>query len=357
MSEQQTEDKAVETLELYPGAEAIEQPEGVDLNFEVVEEANETTEPEAEAEPEAEVQSDTDNTEEAVAEQTTEEPTAEVEETVEEPAEEPAEETEQVAETEEAVEEPEAQKPKKPMVPKSRLDQALNKQKELQRKLEEIQNKQAESEATPTPSYDFDKAEVEYQALVLDGKTQEAATLRKEIRAAERDSLRQEMQEDVTQTVSANQEQAETQKLAAQIEAEFTVFDQNHEDFNESYAQEVIALRDGYIQHNLSGPEALRKAADMVIKNYDLRGATASEAETPTLAAKKAPTKPHVDEVARKRKQVNEKLKAAEAQPPELPGESSSAHGEKPLDIDNMTEDEFNALPPATIARLRGDVL
>ena len=119
--------------------------------------------------------------------------------------------------------------------------------------------------------YDFDKAEVEYQALVLDGKTQEAATLRKDIRAAERDSLRQEMQEDVTQTVSANQEQAETQKLAAQIEAEFTVFDQNHEDFNESYAQEVIALRDGYIQHNLSGPEALRKAADMVIKNYDLQ--------------------------------------------------------------------------------------
>lgn len=355
MSEQQTEDKAVETPELYPGAEAIEQPEGVDLNFEVVEETNETTEPEAEAEPEAEVQSDTDNTEEAVAEQTTEEPTAEVEETVEEPT----EETEQVAEpaeTEEAVEEPEVKKPKKPMVPKSRLDQALNKQKELQRKLEEIQNKQAEAEATPTPSYDFDKAEVEYQALVLDGKTQEAATLRKDIRAAERDSLRQEMQEDVTQTVSANQEQAETQKLAAQIEAEFTVFDQNHEDFNESYAQEVIALRDGYIQHNLSGPEALRKAADMVIKNYDLLGSTASEAETPTLAAKKAPTKPHVDEVARKRKQVTEKLKAAEAQPPELPGESSSAHGDKPLDIDNMTEDEFNALPPATIARLRGDV-
>ena len=53
------------------------------------------------------------------------------------------------------------------MVPKSRLDQALNKQKELQRKLEEIQNKQTESEATPTPSYDFDKAEVDYQGVGL----------------------------------------------------------------------------------------------------------------------------------------------------------------------------------------------
>tara|TARA_A100001037_G_scaffold70362_1_gene62945 strand:+ start:11308 stop:12375 length:1068 start_codon:yes stop_codon:yes gene_type:complete len=355
MSEQQTEEKAVE-LEVMPGAEAMEQPENIDLNFEVVEEANETTEPETEAEPEVEAQSDTDNTEEAVAEETTEEPTAEVEETVEEPA----EETEQVAEqteTEEVVEEPPVEKPKKQMVPKSRLDQALNKQKELQRKLEEIQNKQTESEATPTPSYDFDKAEVDYQALVLDGKSQEAVALRKEIRAAEREALRQEMQEDVTQTVSANQEQAETQKLAAEIEAEFTIFDQNHKDFNESMAQEVIALRDGFIQHNHSGPEALRKAADMVIKAYDLRGPASQQAETPTLAAKKAPTKPPVDEVARKRKQVNEKLKAAEAQPPELPGESSAAHGEKPLDIDNMTEDEFNALPPATIARLRGDVL
>ena len=143
----------------------------------------------------------------------------------------------------------------------------------------------------------------------MDGKSQEAVALRKEIRAAEREALRQEMQEDVTQTVSANQEQAETQKLAAEIEAEFTIFDQNHEDFNESMAQEVIALRDGFIQHNHSGPEALRKAADMVIKAYDLRGPASQQAETPTLAAKKAQLKPPLTKLRENVSKLTKNLK------------------------------------------------
>ena len=70
----------------------------------------------------------------------------------------------------------------------------------------------------------------------------------------------------------------------------------------------------------------------------------------------KAPT-PQQDEVAKKRAEVSKKLKAAESQPPELPGESSADRGEKSLDINSMSEEEFNALPPDTLKRLRGDIL
>ena len=77
-------------------------------------------------------------------------------------------------------------------------------------------------------------------------------------------------------------------------------------------------------------------------------------AAAPTLSGE---TAPRVDEVAKKRAEVSRKLKAAEAQPPEMPGESSTARGEKALDIASMTEDEFNALPEATLRRLRGDIL
>ena len=52
-----------------------------------------------------------------------------------------------------------------------------------------------------------------------------------------------------------------------------------------------------------------------------------------------------------------QKLDAAAKQPPELPGESSSNHGEKALDISSLSEEEFNALPEATLKRLRGDIL
>ena len=62
------------------------------------------------------------------------------------------------------------------------------------------------------------------------------------------------------------------------------------------------------------------------------------------------------DQVAKKRKEVSKKLKAAETQPPDMPGESSSAHGEKVVDISSMTDEEFNALPAATLKRLRGDI-
>ena len=61
--------------------------------------------------------------------------------------------------------------------------------------------------------------------------------------------------------------------------------------------------------------------------------------------------------MAKKRAEVSRKLKAADAQPPELPGESSANRGEKGLDLSSMTEEEFGSLPEATLKRLRGDIL
>jgi len=95
---------------------------------------------------------------------------------------------------------------------------------------------------------------------------------------------------------------------------------------------------------------ALSKAARFIVREYDL---VDNAEETPALAS----TPNAADEVAKKRKEVSRKLKAAESQPPEMPGESSAAKGESQYDINNMTEDEFNSLPEATLKRLRGDIL
>ena len=340
MSDKQ-DTKPIEDVEskppIMPGAEPMDQPENIDLNFELAEE------PKAEAE------------ESEVAEEATEE--TEVEEEATDKVEEPEAELEkQEEEVEEPEVEPEKQavkpkKPKKPMVPKARLDQALTRQKELQRKVDEYSKKE-EKVSESAPVFDFNKAETEYQEALLDGKQENASKLRNEIRNAERDLLRHEMREEMANEIGANRELTSIQETAAEIEAEYVAFDQNHEDFNAEYAQEVVAIRDGLMSHNMAGPEALKKAALMVVQTYDLKGVTSTES---ALTSKKAHM---VDEVARKRKQVSQKLKAAEAQPPELPGESSAQHGEKSLeDLSNMPEDEFNALPDATIARLRGDFL
>jgi hypothetical protein len=239
------------------------------------------------------------------------------------------------------------------MVPKSRLDEVLQKQKALQKQLEDLKKAQQPAENAPDP-YDFDSKEKEYMNLVLDGKEADAVRLRQEIRTAEKASLQFEMTEQMQQTVQHNAQATALQAAANELEANFPVFDQNSESYNEDYTQEVIGLRDAFIMQGFDAVDALSKAANFVLTTNNL---VAPEPATSTLDAPAAPKQKAVDEVAKKRAEVSKKLKAAEAQPPELPGESSAARGEKAVDVSTMSEDEFNALPDATIKRLRGDIL
>ena len=103
-----------------------------------------------------------------------------------------------------------------------------------------------------------------------------------------------------------------------------------------------------FIQRGYEAVDALSKAVKYVVKDYDL---DQPQESAPSLAGSAQKS----DELAKKRALVSKKLQAAEAQPPELPGESSALHGEKALDVSAMTEEEFNALPEATLKRLRGD--
>tara|TARA_B100000900_G_scaffold88889_1_gene72356 strand:+ start:323 stop:1336 length:1014 start_codon:yes stop_codon:yes gene_type:complete len=327
--------------EVMPGADAAEPvQETLDLNFGLGEELEE------EAEPAEEVEEDV--VEEPEVEEAEEEAPVEEEEPVE-----PVEDEETTAEVEETAPEPVEEAPKKPMVPKSRLDEVLAKQKALQKQLDDLKAAQEIAENAPE-EYDFAAKEVEYQALVLDGEAEKAAALRQDMRRAEREQIAYEMRQEMTQTVNQSQQATALQAAANELEANFPVFDQNSDVYNAEYTQEVIDLRDAFITQGVGAVEALSKAANFVVKNYDLVETVADDG--PTLTGQKAPV-PQQDEVAKKRAEVSKKLKAAEAQPPELPGESSANRGEKALDISTMSEEEFNALPPATLKRLRGDIL
>jgi len=327
-----------------PGSDAIDQVEDVDvdLNFGLGVD---------EAEPEEE-----DETSDIETLETEDVPTAEEEvdeteaeaETYDEPV--ALDETEELEELEEVLEEPKAKK-KGQMVPKSRLDEVLAKQKALQKQLDEL--KQANQPPPPElPSYDFEAKEREYQDFILDGEPDKAAKLRSEIRNAEREAMSHELRREVEQTVTRNNEETALQQAANLLETEYPVFDQNSADYNEDFTQEVIELRDAFMIQGLGAVDALSKASNFVIKAHDI-GSESDDSSA--LTAKQAPKK-SVDEVAKKRAEVAKKLDAAKKQPPELPGEGSSSHGEKALDISSLSEEEFNALPEATLRRLRGDI-
>ena len=338
--EETPKDQFDEVFDVMPGADKdTGEVEALDLNFGLGDEPVE--EPVAEA----------DEVEET--EEVEEEVVAEAEQQEDEPVEEEpaAEETEEVVAEAEAEPEPAPEPPKdNKMVPKSRLDEVLAKQKALQKQLDDMKKAQ-EPPADAPEAYDFAAKEREYMNLVLDGKEAEAVQLRQEIRTAEKTQLEFDMSQKMQQTVSQNAQATALQAAANELEANFPVFDQNSADYNADYTQEVIDLRDAFIVQGFDAVDALSKAANFVIKDHGLAE------EAPQESTLTQSTAPMQDEVAKKRAEVNKKLKAAKAQPPELPGESSAARGEKALDISSMTEEEFDALPDATIKRLRGDLL
>ena len=126
------------------------------------------------------------------------------------------------------------------------------------------------------------------------------------------------------------------QQAANAMEEAYPVFNRDSESYNEEYTNEVVELRDMFMQRGYEAVDALSKAVKYVVKDYDLGEV---EAEAPSLAG----TPKKSDELAKKRAQISKKLKAADAQPPELPGESSSLHGERALDVSAMTEEEFKS--------------
>ena len=328
------EDKAVE-FDVMPGADRPDEDDApaLDLSFETIEqEVDEVAEAEEVVAEDAEEETVTEEPDEIVSEdeQSTEQETPPDAELEEEPV----------------VEEKAA---KKPMVPKARLDEVLAKQKALQKQLDEINAANEKAEEAPE-SYDFDAKEVEYQNMVLDGETDKAVALRREIRKAEREQLEYEMRQEMSQTVNQDRQMTALQQAANAMEDAYPVFDRNSDDFNEDMTNEVVELRDAFIMKGYEAVDALSKAVKYVVKDHDLDQAQES---APSLAGKAQKS----DELAKKRAQVNKKLKAADAQPPELPGESSAHHGERALDLSTMTEEEFAALPEATLKRLRGDIL
>ena len=338
--ENKTENTDDITMEVMPGADPVPEEEAgkdfkVDMNFEEEvefpkeEEVEEVEELEAEEEP-------SEGTEEVAEEE-------EAEAVVEE-AESGGEETVLEADGGDT-QEPEGDVPpatvetnetKEPMIPKSRFDEVLAKQKALAKKLEEATNPIEKIENAP--EYNFDEKEAEYQSLVLNGKTEDAAKLRGEIRDAERQSMMFEVQNRMGKTVQESTEVVALQQKAAELAAKFPVLDETHADFDETKTQEVLDLRDAFMIQGFTGVDALDKATKYVMGESE-------PAPKEDAVGKK---------IVEKKKVANtqKKIEAAEKQPPAMKGKNKT---EKKIDISKMSVDEFDALPPETLRRMRGD--
>jgi len=339
-----------------PGADAKTeedvQPFQVDMNFE--DEPKEENVEETETEETTEAEPVAEETTEEVAEEQVEEPVAEEAESESEEAEPESvqgDDEQPVEAVEEGSNEPEVEEveePKAPMVPKSRLDEVLAKNKEMQKKLQDMEGKET-PEAEKLPEYDFVTKEKEYQDLVLEGETEKAALLRNEIRTAEREQLMSEMQSKMGQTVQQDRELHELNQKATEIMEVFPIFDEKSKTYDEKLTTEVMELRDAFIYQGYGAADSLAKATEVTLlsKKPELLQGDGTEASDP------APKLSQAVQEKKAKATVKKKVEASQAQPPEMKGES--AKNKKIVDINVLSDDEFGALPEETLRRMRGD--
>ena len=263
------------------------------------------------------------------------------------------EESDDSADDSEKEEEEEEEDKKKPQgIPKHRFDEVNQRMKRAEQRLAEIERAEAAKKEAEENAYDFDAAEREYIELVQDGKTDEALAKRKEINAALREELSSEAQANATQVTGSMALTKDIDDLSHQAESRYPVFDDAHEDFNQTMTDRVIAYWQGYISAGTyeDPTDAYVAAIADVVELYHLD-------DKYGYAEKPAEKKPEKKPVGTKKKPASKALDEASraVQTPGKGGERSDEHGAAVPDVEDMSDEEFDALPETTQAKLRGD--
>lgn len=237
-------------------------------------------------------------------------------------------------------------KKKSPMVPKTRLDEVLAKNRDLEAKLEaeraarEARKPEAAKDAKEV---DLDVLEDQYMDAVMAGEKDKAKGLRAQIREEETRRITNKADEN-----SGHNSAAVALAAAAKVVQEaFPALREGHEDFNEAAFKEVIELRDAYIVQGKDPVVALNKAVKLIVKEYDLDTAL----EEPTKKDDKV-----VNLDKKREENTKKKIEAQSKQPPDVKGESNRPKREA-NEVAEMSDEEFAALPESTKRRLRGDFI
>ena len=184
-------------------------------------------------------------------------------------------------------------------------------------------------------SWNLDDKYVEYQELVDAGETKEAAQLLRQINREER--IRERAEE------AAKQQQATLDVYVSQLMTEYPVL----ADVKSREHEEVMVWAN-HVQatEGVSRQKALEKAVARVFDSSPGAGKRPGKAEVESAREK----------AIRERKEaaVRRGAKASRQQPPPM-DLGATPNGPAKVDIDNMSEEDFERLPEADKKKLRGD--
>ena len=253
-------------------------------------------------------------------------------------------------------------KGKEASIPKSRFDEAVGKERAAREAAEErlaalqaqiTQNAERIDQAKEITDLEAKGAELTRQhgKLLIDGEEEKAAEVMNEIRKIDRQIVKLESSTEAGKQTAAVLEVDRYNLAVAQLEAQHPVLNPDSEQFDKYVASQVLTeQRELMAEFGLSSSKALIKAATNVMAWYENLGKK-PEAKEPGLKAGKD----------RKAESVEKNIDASKRQPAStkdagIDSDKAGAPSSLP-DINQMTQEELDALPKATLARMRGDFL
>jgi hypothetical protein len=202
--------------------------------------------------------------------------------------------------------------------------------------------------AQPQPkAFDIDAKEEEYANALMEGDVKKAAQIRKEINAEITRQALENASSAAEARVSARVAKSEFENTVAAVIETYPFLDSTSKAANQEAIEMVVALRDGFIAKGDSPAEALAKAASKVGPLFSQETPSDDAAEDRASGTK-------VLELRRK-SAITRNARTAAQQPPPLGGVGNRASNLALRDVEQMTDEEFQALPAAEKRRLRGD--
>ena len=259
---------------------------------------------------------------------------------------------EEVAEEEEPEAEPEPEPEEEPkkkiLIPKSRLDDEIAKRRKLEADLAELQKKHQQVETTQAQDEAFEAATKEANALlrqaneaVLDGELDKAAELQQQalVKMSMANKATRAQEVDTDAIYSQIEAKLELKHTIKDIYANYPEFNHESESADPELIERAVMYEKMYAEMGHTPAEAVRRAVEDTLKIL------APE----KLAPKAAPA---AKKPARDTSNLAPKIDAAKKAPPRP--QTTSAE-EPTLDVRTLSDDEWDALPESTKARLRGD--
>lgn len=250
-------------------------------------------------------------------------------------------------------EETEEEVAEEPRIPKDRFDEVNERMKRAEERVRQLEKQQeaviSEKTKPPEPEpepYDYAAKDQEAMDALLEGDAKRYTEIQTEIRLAAREDALREAKKLAAEGDSKVRETLTFEEAAAKIEADYPQFTEGSGVYNADAYNELMDLYLGYAQSGrYNRVDAMRKAAEKTVKIHGLT-------KVSEMASEDVPN----NVVNIKKTDVASKAKIAERQPPRMEG--GAAGKEEPrVDVNSMSDEQYEALPESTKRRLRGDIL